>query len=134
MELQWLLLAQGMRLHPNGVMDIAGIFRTVTVSGERLAPAFVMLAKVKFDPLLASEQTSFSFRLTNLDRSWTEEIEMPFTYPTLEQWLRGAWPIIRCAVSDFDFPDTGEYAVEVYHSGNLIGSETFILERQMEAT
>jgi hypothetical protein len=59
---------------------------------------------------------------------------MPFTYPTLEQWMRGAWPIIRGALTDFDFPDIGEYAVEVYHSGSLIGSETFILARQMEAT
>ena len=134
MELQWLLLAQAIRLHPNGLLDIAGIFRSVTVSRERLTPAFTMVAKVKFDPSLASEQTTFTFRVANLDGNWLEEIELPFTYPTLEQWTRGVWPVIRCVLSDFEFPNVGEYAVEVYHNGSLIGSETFILARQEEAT
>ena len=134
MELQWLLLAQAIRLHPNGLLDIAGIFRRVTVSRERLTPAFTVIAKVKFDPVLASQQTTFTLRVASLDGDWLEEIELPFTYPTLEQWTRGVWPIIRCVFSDFEFPSVGEYAVEVYHSGNLIGSETFILERQEEVT
>ena len=134
MELQWLLLAQVIRLHPNGLLDIAGIFRRVTVSRERLTPAFTMVAKVKFDPLLANEQATFTFRVADLDRDWLEEVELPFTYPTLEQWTRGVWPIIRCVLSDFEFPDVGEYAVEVYHNGNFIGGETFILARQEEAT
>jgi hypothetical protein len=133
-ELQWLLLAQAVRLHPSGLLDIVGIFHRVTVSGERLTPAFTIVAKVKFDPLLASEETAFTFRVVNLGGDWLEEIELPFTYPTLEQWTRGVWPIIRCVLSDFEFPDVGEYAVEVYHNGNLIGSETFILARQEEAT
>ena len=59
---------------------------------------------------------------------------MPFTYPTLEQWTLGVMPIIRCALSDFEFPDVGEYAVELHHGGNLIGSETFILARHQEGT
>jgi hypothetical protein len=134
MELQWLLLAQAIRLHPNGLLDIAGIFRRVTVSRERLSPAFTIVAKVKFDPLLASQQTTFTLRLANIEGDWLEELELPFTYPTLEQWTRGVWPIIRCVLSDFEFPDVGEYAVEAYHNGNLIGSETFVLERQEETT
>ena len=134
MELQWLLLAQAIRLHPNGLLDIAGVFRRVTVSRERRTPAFTIVAKVKFDPQLSNEQTTFTFRLANLDGDWLEEIELPFIYPTLEQWTRGVWPVIRCVVSDFEFPEVGEYAMEVHHNGNLIGSETFILARQEEAT
>ena len=133
MELQWLLLARAMRLHPDGLLDIAGIFRRVTVSRERLTPAFTMVAKVRFDPLLASEQTTFTLRVSSVDGDWLEEIELPFSYPTLEQWTRGVWPIIRCVLSDFEFPDVGESAVEIYHDGNLIGSETFILARTEEA-
>ena len=133
MELQWLILAQAIRLHPNGLLDIVGIFRRITVSRERLNPSFTIVAKVRFDPLLSNEQTAFTFRISNLDVDWLEEVELPFTYPTLEQWTRGVWPVIRCVLSDFDFPDVGEYAVEVYHNGSLIGSETFVLARQEEA-
>ncbi len=86
MELQWLLLCQTMRLHQNGLMDIAGIFRTVTIVGEQLKPFMSMVAKVKFDPLLASEETTFIFRIAQIEGDWMEEIEMPFTYPTLEKW------------------------------------------------
>ena len=48
MELQWLLLCQAIRIQQNGLLDIAGIFRTVTMSGERLTPIISMVAKVKF--------------------------------------------------------------------------------------
>ena len=61
-----------------------------------------------------------------------EELELPFTYPTLEQWTQGYSLIIHfihCAISDFEFRDVGEYAVAMYHGGSLIGSETFILAR-----
>ena len=67
MELEWLLLAQAMRLHPDGLLDIAGIFRRVTVSSERIFFDFTMVAKVKFDPLLASHQTTFTLRVSNVD-------------------------------------------------------------------
>ena len=130
MELQWLLLAQALRLHPNGILDIAGIFRTVTVSGDRLAPFMTIVAKVKFSPQFAGEQTSFIIRLSKIDGGWIEEIELPFTYPTLEQWLQGASSYIHCVLSDFEFPDVGEYAVEAFQGVKLIGSETFILAQE----
>ena len=123
MELQWLLLAQALRLHPNGILDIAGIFRTATVTGERLAPFITIVAKVKFNPQFASERTSFIIRLSRVDGGWIEEIELPFVYPTLEQWLQGAAPYIHCVLTDF------EYAVEAFHGIHLIGGETFILEQ-----
>ena len=129
MELQWLLLAQALRLHPNGILDIAGIFRTATVTGERLAPFITIVAKVKFNPQFASERTSFIIRLSRVDGGWIEEIELPFVYPTLDQWLQGAAPYIHCVLTDFEFPDVGEYAVEAFHGIHLIGGETFILEQ-----
>lgn len=132
MELQWFLLAEAFRMRPSGVLDIAGIFRTVTVEEEPLMPVFHILGKVKFDPTNAGEETSFIFRLLDLDRTWQEEVELPFTYPNLEQWTRGALPLIRCSLSDFDFPHVGEYAVEIHHGGNLIGSETFMLALRQE--
>lgn len=91
-----------------------------------------VVAKVRFDPLLASERTTFVLRLVKVDGDWMEELELPFTNHTLEQWIQGYSPIIHCAISDFEFPDVGEYAVEMYHGGNIIASETFILARVYE--
>ena len=67
MELRWILLTQAIRLHPNGLLDIAGLFHRVTVSRERLPPAFMIVAKVKFDLLLASEQTTFTLKIANIE-------------------------------------------------------------------
>jgi len=97
---------------------------------QRLAPSMAIVAKVRFDLTLASERTSFVLRLANVDGDWMEEMELPFTYPALEQWTLGYSPIIHCAISDFEFPDVGEYAVEMYRGGGLIGGETFIMARE----
>ena len=66
MELQWLLIAQAIKLHSDGLLDIAGIFRRATVSRERLAPSMAVVPTVRFDPLLASEQTTFVLRLAKV--------------------------------------------------------------------
>ena len=66
MGLQWLLLAQAIRLHPNGSLDTAGMFRLVTVARERLTLAFTLVAKLKFDPVLASQKTTFTLRIVNI--------------------------------------------------------------------
>ena len=117
-------------MHPDGLLDVAGIFRKAIVSRDRLAPSMAVVAKVRFNLLLSSEQTTFLLRLVKVEGDWMEELELPFTYPTLEQWTKGYSPIIHCAISDFEFPDVGEYAVEMYHAGHLIGSETFVLARE----
>ena len=130
MELQWLLICQAFKFNQeNGLLDIAGIFSRATISRDRLELSAAVVAKVKFDILLTSERTTFVLRFVKTDGDWMEEIEMPFVYPTLEQWLQGHFPIIQCSFSDFEFPEVGEYAVEIYHEGTLIGSETFILAR-----
>ena len=131
MELQWLLIARAYRINENGTLDIASIFQTVTVDGPPpLKAEITVLAKVKFDPLKVGERTNFTFRLENPETHDSVEIELPYEYPPLDAWLRGANCYINLNLADVEFATPGEHMASIWYDGTLLASETFIITNE----
>ncbi|MCH7737701.1 MAG: hypothetical protein IH872_09930 [Chloroflexi bacterium] len=129
MDLQWLLVARGYTLN-DGTMDVSQIFQRAVVSG---GPPFKVpmsvLAKVKSDPLHAGEETTFSFRVEHLETgTLVLELELPYTYPNLDAWLQGAGAYIDLDLANVELPTVGEYTASILHKGDLLASESFVVE------
>ena len=128
MELQWLLVVQAYRINEDGTLDIAKIFQRMTIQGLPLKAQITVLAKVKFDPLKVDEETSFTFRMENIDSNDVLlDIELPYTFPGLQEWLRGASCYININLADVEFPGPGEHMVSIWHDDKLQASETFTI-------
>lgn len=125
MEVQWMLVARGYQLHSNGLLDIIGSFERFSAVGPPFKAPFVVIAKLRFDPLDAGKDTTFLFSIVKVEGEKLVQLELPYNYPTLEQWLGGATLFIVVDVTDVEFPDIGEYAIEFRHNDNLIAYETF---------
>ena len=120
-----MVMARAWYLHSNGLLDIEGIFTRVTVSGPPFQIPMIVLAKVKFDPLRAEDSTTVLVRLKNIEGSGSSQVELPYQYPTFEEWLKGASAYIQLRLSEVVFSTAGEWALELVHEGNLVARETF---------
>lgn len=91
-----------------------------------------VLAKVKFDILKIGEDTIFTFRLENPESGDTVDIELPYTYPPMEAWLRGAGCYIDLNLADVEFATPGEHVASIWHDGRLLASESFTITNELE--
>ncbi len=131
MELQWLLIARGFRMNDNGTLDIANIFQKITVEGPPpLKADMTVLAKVKFDLLKIGEETNFTFRLENPETGDAVDIELHYTYPPREAWLRGAGCYIDLNLADVEFATAGEHVASIWQDGKLLASESFTITNE----
>jgi len=122
-----MLFAEQLRVRPNGVLDLAGVFDRVTVHRKPFMAPITVVAKVVPDPITAGTVTEFTLRISAVEGGDTAMANLRYEHPTFDQWLRGAAPYVSISLADFEFPRTGEYAVELIYEQEVVARETFFL-------
>jgi hypothetical protein len=112
------------------VLDIDGIFDRMTFSGSPYSGPTIVLAKLRSNPDEANTETTFTLRIARTEGRISTSVHLPYRFPAFGDWLAGFTPFIHIDLTDFEFPELGEYVAEFHHLDRLLAREWFTLATQ----
>jgi len=106
MDISWVILARGIRI-AGGLLDIEGIFQDV--KAPPYSADLVVVAKVAVSPLEVGETKTLTLEISDSQGSLVKKLDYEYPVTDLSDWARYT-PFVTIALTDLEFPSTGEYS------------------------
>lgn len=126
MDIQWVIIAQGHKLHPNKTIDIYRISHRVTVSKELNKAPIELFAKVLSNPIEVGTTKKLCLNVTHRDKGLLRTYDLRYQVPNLDSWMHET-PYIFYKLNKLELPYTGEYIFSLLIDGEYKNEEKLIV-------